>query len=152
MHFREELRVELRKLEHALAWYRNGERYGWQRTREQDDLSPATAPEIRLPSPAQLESVYRSLDVDAIAARTAQVEDALSEGDWRVRRLRWETEELRARCLVVRQEVEGYAWLYPDHPPPPAIDEGAMLAVAVTAVLGGFWAMMMLLAALVGAA
>jgi hypothetical protein len=147
--YREALAEERERLEHAVLWYRNGERFGWQRARGRDDLSPTEPPALRLPGAAHLARAYEPLDGNELVQRAAQVEAALARGDWQIGRLRFSCDELRSANLALRRAVQAYAARYPAHPPPPAVKLGPELALGVTASVGGLWVALMLLTALI---
>src|SRR5262249_2556152 len=127
--YRTALGEEVERLEHALQWYRNGERFGWNETDELDDLRPAELAPVRVPGAAQLMRSLAGLEPVEVVERAARVEEELDRGDWRMSRLRFQVDELRARAVALRAQVETYARRHPDHPPPPPVRVGPELAL-----------------------
>ncbi len=144
--YRDALRDEWHRLAHAVVWYQNGERFGFNRLRERDDLSPAQAAPLGLPAPGQLAEAMGDLDARAAMARAQAVERALAQADPSLDSLRGEVERLRAGCAQLRAMVNAYQLRHPDHPPPPEYRAGKALAI-LGASCGGVLALLMLLAA-----
>src|SRR5258707_1386355 len=69
LRYREDLMLELSRLEHATVWYTNGERYGFNKLSSRDDLArsqPAPTPKPDL-------SAVLQLDAKTVAARVAEI-------------------------------------------------------------------------------
>jgi hypothetical protein len=148
--YRTALGEEVERLEHALTWYRNGERFGWNETDELDDLRPAELAPVRVPGAAQVMHSLAGLEPAVVTERAVRVEEELDRGDWRVARLRFDVDERRVRAMALRASVEAYARRHPDHPPPPPVRLGPELALGIMASVGGLWVALMLLAVLLG--
>jgi len=143
--YRDALRDEWQRLGHAVVWYQNGARFGFNKLRERDDLSPARAAPLGLPTPGQLAHALSDLDAKAAMERAQAVEHALATADPSLDALRAEVERLRAGCAELRAVVNAYALRYPDHPPPPEYRAGTALAI-LGASCGGILFLLALLA------
>jgi hypothetical protein len=140
-----ELLEEQRRLEHAIVWYENGHRYGFNRFKKRDKLDPATQLSPRLRG---LEERLRALDtVDdhEVDARLVAATRRLAAADPVLVRLEEQAAELRAHNDKLRADVEMWAARYPDHPPPPEYDVGRGMVVAIGGALLGLTAMSLLL-------
>lgn len=145
--YRDALRDEWARLAHAAIWYENGERWGFNRFVERDDLSPAAPPALGLPSVVRIAEHLATVEAERIARRADEVERALGSADPGLERLRSEVEELRLRCVSLRAKVDAFAAKYPDHPPPPEYKPGTALAI-LGASCGSLLALLAFLAAL----
>src|SRR5262245_22423025 len=90
--YRDALRDEWSRLSHALVWYQNGERYGWNHFRTRDDLTPAAPASVGLPSVAQIADTLTATDGEELAQRAALVQRALALVDPSLIRVRIEVE------------------------------------------------------------
>ena len=122
--------LELSRLEHALVWYTNGERYGFNKLQSRDDLAPSQR--AAAPKP-DLSAVFQ-LDAKTVAARVAEILREMGQTDPKVEQLRLDIENLEAQCATARAQVEDFAAKYPDHPPPPEY-RGTWAAVVVPVVI-----------------
>jgi phage shock protein A len=138
--YRNALFLEVTKLRHALTWYENGVRYGFNKFEERDDLSPALHDPPRVPGIEQLDRQLADLNADALAERTRELTRALGRGDPKVEWLREEIARLRAEILELRPKVEAYAARFPENSPPPEYNPLPVLvaggAAVVAALLG----------------
>jgi hypothetical protein len=145
--YRNALRDEWTRLGHALTWYVNGERYGFNQFRAREDLSPALAAPLGLPTVGKVADSLAGLDARDVMNRAQAVERALAEADPSLEELRGEVERLRAACTELRVQVEAYQQRYPDRPPPPEYKVGRALAI-VGASCGAVVALLAFLASL----
>src|SRR5689334_15419157 len=60
--YRNALRGELARLTHALVWYQNGERFGFNRFLVQDDLAPARPEPLPLVGAAQMAEALGNIE------------------------------------------------------------------------------------------
>lgn len=140
--YRDALSTEAARLRHALTWYENGERFGFNRLPERDDLSAAAPEPGAAPSRDAFDRACAVLDDEAVRARTTAVLAALARRDRRLAWLDQAIARLEAERAELRPKVEAYAARYPDHPPPPEYDPlpGLVLGgVLLLALMGGAW-------------
>ncbi len=128
--YRNALMHELARLQHAVVWYANGERYGFNDLTKRDDLSPARRESTSIPGADQLNAELMGLDARAVTERLAAHLRTLAEKDPEAERLRQNVALLQEECARVRIEVEAYAARHPDHPPPPEY-RGSIAAILV---------------------
>ncbi len=129
------LRDERARLRHAIVWYRNGERYGFQRAPLRDVLARAPEPRLALPPLEQLLVKLGSSTADELWQRERRLVRA-AECPRSIVRARHRAALLRAECDALRARVEELAERHPANPPPPALSPIWGRAVAVTVVAG----------------
>jgi hypothetical protein len=139
--YRNALRGELQRLAHALVWYQNGERFGFNRFQVRDDLAPAQPEPLPLPGAEQMAEALATVEPAEAVARAQAVSRALEHADPALALLRGEVEGLREQCARLRAIVDAYAQRYPHHPPPPEYRPGLAWVAAVIGVSGGYIAM-----------
>ncbi len=131
--YRDALRDEARRLAHAVAWYHNGARHGFNRFVERDDLG-STSEELQAPP---VEVVPRppthaaTVDAREAVARAATLARELAFADSTLSPLRADVGRLRGRCDRLRTLVARFAERFPDHPPPPAYRPSYGMAIAL---------------------
>jgi hypothetical protein len=140
-----ELLDEQRRLEHAIVWYENGHRYGFNRFKKRDRLDPATQPSPRLRGLEERIRALESVDDREIEARLLAATRRLAAADPVLVRLEEQASSLRAHNDRLRADVEAWAARYPDHPPPPEYDVGRGMVVAIGGALLGLTAFSLLL-------
>jgi septal ring factor EnvC (AmiA/AmiB activator) len=116
--YRNALVDELQRLEHAVIWYVNGEKYGFNDARRKDDLSPARRTDA-VPSQDSIAAAVFNLPHDQVATRTAEILRELAVKDPGSDQLQHQVRALETQCAELRRQVEELAARHPDHPPPP---------------------------------
>jgi len=116
--YRNALLVELSRLQHAMVWYVNGERYGFNEAARHDDLSPTKRPGGR-PTDDSIAAAVFQLSEDQVAARTSAILRELASKDPGSEEAQRQVRALEDECASLRRQVEEMARRHPDHPPPP---------------------------------
>ena len=139
--YRRALRDELARLRHAIVWYENGERFGFNRLRTRDDLSPSRKGDLRRQD--DLEAHVQAMSKELVAGRTAEILRELARRQPSDGGLSNEVQALEDECAALRIEVEAFARQYPEHPPPPeyrASPRLVLLLIGITfAALAAPW-------------
>ena len=99
--YRNALMNELARLQHAIVWYANGERYGFNELKKRDDLSPARRESTAVPGADQLNAEIMSLDARAVTERLAAHLRSLAQKDPEAERLRQNVALLQDECARV---------------------------------------------------
>ena len=143
--YRNALMDELGRLQHAIVWYENGERYGFNEVRARDDLSPARP--LERASGDEVEAAVLALSRDGVATRTQEILAELAAADPRAEELRGQVRALETECERLRAEVAAWSARHPAHPPPPeyhgspwtvAVPVAILLAILAAATLWSF--------------
>lgn len=116
--YRNALVGELQRLEHALVWYINGEKYGFNQAKHKDDLRPVRRPDDR-PSQDSIAAAVFAMPREHVAARTAEILRELQLKDPGSEIQQKQVQALEHQCAELRLQVEEYARRHPDNPPPP---------------------------------
>jgi hypothetical protein len=127
--YRNALILEVTRLRHAVVWYENGEKFGFNKLPRKDDLSPAEIVRPPVPGVEQFDRSLRALDEEALATRARDVMRELAVADPKLAWLQGDIESLREECTALRARVADYTARHPDHPPPPEYNPVAVLAV-----------------------
>jgi hypothetical protein len=133
--YRNALVGELQRLEHALVWYINGEKYGFNEAARKDDLSPVRRPNDR-PSEDSIAAQVFAMAQDQVAARTAEILRELQVKDPGSDTLHHQVQALEHQCAELRRQVEELAAQHPDHPPPPEYKATLKTILVPIAIVG----------------
>jgi hypothetical protein len=128
--YRNALMDELARLQHAIVWYTNGERYGFNDLKKRDDLSPAKRDDHPKKPAHEISAEIMALDAREVTERLASHLRELRKQDPEAERLSKHVEELQRECASVRSQVEAFAERHPNNPPPPEY-RGSLAAILV---------------------